>query len=210
MGSRCGQATPDGSSNAEFVDYLFWDHGRLFLAEIVTNELPDGPPEQLGRHVLNTLRVESAGDTAPTTTLGTTSPTATTALPTTTLPAETSPGSDDEAAIRNAFEQWIYVSPRDAIEPYVEDAASILDAWRQGIAQQPTGGSYEHYRIRVDSVNVVDETHADVVYSLLYDGQPQYDHVKAAAIKIDGTWKVTRDTVCSILSHGGITCPPRG
>jgi hypothetical protein len=64
------------------------------------------------------------------------------------------------------------------------------------------------YSGRVDSITLVDETHADVVYSILFDGIPQYAERRGRAIKIDGTWMVSRDTVCALLTLGGITCPP--
>ena len=30
-----------------------------------------------------------------------------------------------------------------------------------------------------------------------------------AAIKINGKWLVTRETVCNLLTYGGLRCPPR-
>jgi hypothetical protein len=38
---------------------------------------------------------------------------------------------------------------------------------------------------------------------------PQYAFQPGQAIKINGTWMVSRDTVCALLEHGGISCPPR-
>jgi hypothetical protein len=58
-------------------------------------------------------------------------------------------------------------------------------------------------------VVIADPTHADVVYTLLHDGQPLYANRPGKAVKVGGTWMVTRDTACGLLSMGGITCPPR-
>ncbi len=214
LGSACPGSDSSGptSTNA-FAEYGFVEHGRMFFVSIVTTELVDGTGMNLARRALNTLLVTPPATGTSATPSVTSSSSTNSTLPGPTITTPPSPPlsttARDETAIVNAFEQWIYVSPRDAIEPYVEDAASILDAWRQGIAQQPSPGPYDKYRIRVDSVDVVDDTHADVVYTLLFDGRPQFDHVPAKAIKIDGTWKVTRETVCAILRYGSITCPPR-
>jgi hypothetical protein len=41
--------------------------------------------------------------------------------------------------------------------------------------------------MRVDSVALTDATHADVRYTLLFDGQPRYVQA-GGAVKIDGRW----------------------
>lgn len=155
---------------------------------------------------------------APDATTATTAPPSdpTAPLPTTSTAPETSSpapltaspdadGSDTEA-IRAAFLGWIDAQPKDAIDAFVEDYASIRDAHRQGMAQH-SPESLTRYSGRVDSITVVDDTHADVVYSILFDGIPQYGHRAGEAVKIDGTWMVTRATVCDLLALGGITCP---
>jgi hypothetical protein len=197
----------------ELVSYKFLDHGRLLQATIVTTELPDRTNEQLARRILNTLRVEPLGDgdaSSTTTASGPSSGPSSGPVPTiTTLPApEYVPTTADETAIRDLFLAWIASYPAYDVSPWVEDGASIQDAWNQGLAQNPPN-IQAHWKIRVDNVSIVDDTHADVQYSLLWDGFPRYDHMPGAAIKVDGTWKVTRNTVCNILKYGGITCPPR-
>ncbi len=153
---------------------------------------------------------------APDPTATTSPPTSTStpsASPTTTSPpvsSTTSPVADasDTDVIRAAFLGWIDAQPKDAIDPYVEDYASIQDSIRQGMAQH-SPEDLAKYSGRVDSITLVDPTHAAVVYSILFDGTPQYAERQGQAIKIDGVWKVSRDTVCALLSLGGITCPPR-
>ncbi len=91
---------------------------------------------------------------------------------------------------------------------YVEDFASIADSWRAGMAQN-TEEAMSGYSMRVDSVTVTDASHADVRYSLVFAGRPAYDHLAGGAVKIDGRWYITRETVCSLLTNGGIKCPAR-
>lgn len=97
---------------------------------------------------------------------------------------------------------------RGDIAAYVEDADSILGAVRDGLAQH-TPEDLAKYSGRVDSIELVDSRHANVRYTILWDGTPQYAFQPGQAIKLDGTWMVTRDTVCALLKYGGITCPPR-
>jgi hypothetical protein len=113
-----------------------------------------------------------------------------------------------ENAIRTAFLGWMNAQPHDQIGEYVEDHASILESLRQGMAQHSSGGLAK-YSGRVESVQILDATHAAVRYTILLDDNPQFANQPGAAIKIDGVWKVSRDTVCNLLTFGGITCPPR-
>jgi hypothetical protein len=113
-----------------------------------------------------------------------------------------------EKAIRTAFLGWMNAQPHDDISEYVEDHASILESLRQGMAQHSAAGLAK-YSGRVDSVQIVDATHAAVRYTILFDGKPNFANEPGEAIKIDRVWKVSRDTVCNLLTNGGITCPPR-
>lgn len=113
--------------------------------------------------------------------------------------------ASDETAIRDAFLGWIDAKPHDAAGQYVENFASIVGAVRRGIAQH-SAAELARYSGRVDSVAIVDATHASVGYSVLFDGSPQYAGQPGEARKIGGVWMVSRDTVCHLLSYGSITC----
>ena len=65
------------------------------------------------------------------------------------------------------------------------------------------------YPGRVESVHVTDPDHAVVVYTLLFDGVPEFGRRSGNAVKIDGVWKVRRETECALLAPGGLTRPPR-
>jgi hypothetical protein len=67
----------------------------------------------------------------------------------------------------------------------------------------------QRHASRADRVTITDDTHADVEWSLLLDGTSRFGTLPGGAIKIDGRWYITRDTVCNLLTYGGIICPPR-
>ncbi len=125
-----------------------------------------------------------------------------------TAPTRSRGGLDAKNAIHTAFLNWINAHPHDDVGDYVEDAPSIINSLRQGMAQH-TASDLAKYSGRIESVEMTDTTHAAVRYSILFDGYPQYANQPGEAIKIDGVWKVSRETVCHLLTFGGITCPPR-
>jgi hypothetical protein len=124
----------------------------------------------------------------------------------TTTRTPTRQGATAEAAIRTAFLGWIDARPHDAVQAYVQDYASIADALRKGMAQH-TSAALDQYSGRVDSVALVDADHAKVRYTILFNGQPQYERRPGEALKIDGRWVVSRNTVCELLAEGQIACP---
>lgn len=134
--------------------------------------------------------------------------TTTTSAPTPTSTTTAPVNVPDTDAIRAVFLAWINAQPKDALGASVEDFAAIADALRQGMAQH-SPEDLAKYSGRVDSIQVLSATRAAVVYSVLYNGSPQYAEQPGEAVKIGGVWKVTRNTVCALLAHGGITCPPR-
>jgi hypothetical protein len=219
---------------AQLEGFRFTDAGRLFLADIITVGPPDPERVLTAKEVLNTLVVQPRSpDAAPddgaatTTTPPTTStPSTTSTLPTpatTTAPTSTSlplpatvappsgpsaPIGSDEQAIVDAFLGWLNANPREAIGDYVEDYESIRTTHDAGIAQWPPG-SLGDVTGQVDDVTMVDESHATVVYSILRGAVEWYPRRTGHAVKIDGRWMVSRDTVCELLAVGGLTCPPR-
>jgi hypothetical protein len=194
-------------SHLYVMRYAFTDGGRFLLARIVTTEMPDSRDADVAHQVLDTMRVEQLDQTtSKTITLAPPTPTVTPV--TTTIPEPTGPMSEDEVAIRNAFGSLVGQNPRDALEPYVEDFASIADSWREGMAQNSEEFMRRHAS-RADRVTITDDTHADVEWSLLLDGTSRFGTLPGGAIKIDGKWYITRDTVCNLLTYGGIICPPR-
>lgn len=199
-------ATGGTCKNAEFARYLFRQGDRFYLARIVTTE-PDQPDAtKQAVRVLDTLILHGQGpDPSATTTTVTIPESASTTAPVATLPPS---DNSDDVGIRAAFTGWLGSGDRTDISAFVEDAASIADAQAEGLAQH-SPADLASYAGQVDAIVMIDETHADVTYTVLHAGTPQFPRVAGHAVKIDGTWYVTRDTACNLFSYGGITCPPR-
>ena len=211
--SEGNDCNPAASPNG-YVRFEFSDADRVFIARIATIGSADAANDiKLAEQVLNTLHVDPpAGDATTTTSVpdaSTTAPAGTDNGPvTTTLPPSAVGESADQLAIRNAFLGWLGTPQRDQVDEFVEDLASIRDAVRQGMAQH-TPQDLAGFGGRVESVVIADPTHADVVYTVLHDGAPLYANRPGKAVKVGGTWKVTRDTECALLAVGGVTCPAR-
>jgi hypothetical protein len=179
--------------------------------EILSLSEPFGLSDRLnlGIQVLNTLRVEPL---TPATTAApvVTAPTTTPPLPTiTTVPAGPGfvPVTDDERAIQELFVAWLRTRTDAETRALVEDADSLLESIHEGQAQH-TPEQLAQYSGTVSGIRMLDADHAEVQYTLLLAGQPQFGLRTGVAVRIDGRWLVSRATVCSMLSLGGITCPP--
>jgi hypothetical protein len=204
----------------EYDRMVFEDAGRIFLVRIVTVRSADVEAAiALARQVLNTLHVDPLTASATTTTAGSSEPLASTTVPGVppgVVPTEVgsngggffNPTSADQQQIELAFLGWLRGKTLDEAALHIEDFASIRDAEAQGIAQH-TPQDLAGFDGRVESVVITDPTHADVVYTVLHDGQPLYPNRPGKAVKVGGKWMVTRDTACALLSMGGITCPSR-
>ena len=61
--------------------------------------------------------------------------------------------------------------------------------------------------MRIDSIDVVDKNHVDVVYSIMLDGAAVLDHLPGKAVQDGGVWLVTRRTYCQVATLGTSTVP---
>jgi hypothetical protein len=199
-------AIADGSCpSTELRQWLFIDSGRYFLGWLLT---PANHPDNvsLGEQVLNTLRVEPADSTTTTTvpTVSTTAPSPTAAT-TTTSPPDIGAG-EDEAAIQQAYERWMDDQTDAGLDASTEDPDAVRRPSHEGWAQH-SPDDLAQYEGRVESITLIDADHARVVYTILHGGQLAFANRTGTAVRLDGAWKVSTDTVCSMLSLGGITCP---
>ncbi len=159
--------------------------------------------------VMNTLRVEPAETTTSTTVPTTTSPL--TNLPSITqLPVTTTPPfvatTDDEREIVAVFQAWADDQTDAELDATVENPDAVRAPSHQGWEQQ-SPESLAAYDGRVESIRIVDADHAQVVYTILHSGVPVYPNRQGSAVRMDGKWKVSTETVCGMLHLGGITCP---
>jgi hypothetical protein len=223
-----------GCQAGAFENLAFRDHGRVFFARVTTSvpattgsEAPSTTPVppvpdaaqraqlELGIRVLDTLQVEPApgwtqeDPSATSTTVATTTPKTPidgTPTPTTTA-APFVPTTADEQAIQDVFLRWMDNYTDDDFRALVEDADAILPAIHEGLAQH-SPEDLDKYSGTVSSVRMLDADHAEVQYTSLFAGSPMFGLRNGVAVRIDGRWLVSRATMCSMLSLGGITCPP--
>jgi hypothetical protein len=176
------------------VDFSFQDNGRMF--EALVSFGPTSAPERQAEAyaVLNSLVVEAFEPPPPP------------PVPLSTVPPSTAPPSAETEAITAAFLGWIDTRPIDASGVYIEDFASIREAI---IGAAAANGRPDEYTGRVEAITRVGENDADVIYSFIIDGQPVVANLTGHAVKIDGVWLVSRDTVCEALLMGPVHCPPR-
>ena len=157
-----------------------------------------------------TSSVEASPST--TTTVATTAPPTTTTstsmaeTSTTAPPAAITPGEDpDVDAIVFAY-QIVFSSETgyDEKMPYLVDPtgleATVAD-------YQETGESMGGVALTPTAVTI-DGDVADVSYDLLFGGTPTYPDLTGDAVRIDGTWKITREMCCAMMASARVGCPP--
>jgi hypothetical protein len=61
--------------------------------------------------------------------------------------------------------------------------------------------------VRLDEVRLLGADRADVVYTLLLDGNAVLDHLPGAAVRAGARWLVTRRTYCEVATQGQTAIP---
>jgi endonuclease/exonuclease/phosphatase family metal-dependent hydrolase len=88
-----------------------------------------------------------------------------------------------------------------ALEDAVDLKPFFLDSY------ESTKAIAARIRVRMDRITVTDADHATVVYTLLLDGAAVLDHLPGAAVRIGGTWFVSRRTYCDVSTQGAKEIP---
>jgi hypothetical protein len=203
--------------SAEMFD--FGDHGLQLSALVITGNQATPERQTEVYAVLDSIRV-GAGTTEP---LTTTATTVTSSVPdstaagtplTSSVPANLSgatpsttsyPAGSTEAEVVTAFLGWTDTMPLDAKAPYVQDFDQIRASMEQASAQRPAGLDSLHGV--VESVTVVDPTHAHVVYAFVNGDQTIVSGLPGDLVKIGGRWRVTKETVCAGFALASVRCP---
>lgn len=129
---------------------------------------------------------------------------------TTSAAATTTAAADLDAAgkqeITDAYVTFFNgTSPVDVRVGLVENGDTFRPAL-EGMAADPRASATT---VTVAAVEGVDETNANVTYTLLMGGTPVMPDQGGQAVNQDGTWKVAAATFCALLSvQGGGTLPP--
>lgn len=129
-----------------------------------------------------------------------------TKAPTTT----TSAGAVDPAvtaAITTAF-QTVFngdVTDIDAKLAAIEDGERLRPSFIENYNK--TKDIAARIRVRIDALQLVDASHADVTYTLLLENAAVLDHLPGVAVLKNGHWLVTRRTYCDVSTQGSTTIP---
>jgi hypothetical protein len=118
----------------------------------------------------------------------------------------TGPPPDDEESARIdigvAFQAMGKASDDGATLPNVEGGDNLgpcAAEIRRRYPQFTNGSSL----IRIERIKFLHQSEAVVWFA-----NPQLPMREGRAVLVDGTWKVSRATYCSIIAMGGVTCPP--
>ena len=160
-------------ANARYDQVAFSDAGRVFMVRVVT-VFPSAADEEarmaLAAQVLDTLRV----DPVVATTTTTIAPIGVVPPPTVAAPTPTEAPfagvTDDEKLISQAFIVWMDDQSDAGLDASVEDPGAVRGPSHEGWAQH-TSDDLAQYEGRVESVQMTDADHAQVVYTILHGGQ---------------------------------------
>jgi endonuclease/exonuclease/phosphatase family metal-dependent hydrolase len=126
---------------------------------------------------------------------------------TTTVPESVMEAST-AAAITTAFETVF--NGGGAVETRL-GALQDADALRESLIARYNDPAIQaiadQVKVRIDSMQPVDETTADVTYSILLGDQAVLDHLPGQAVREDGKWLVSRVSYCQVATLGVDTVP---
>ncbi|MFJ7905901.1 hypothetical protein [Kitasatospora sp. NPDC096204] len=140
--------------------------------------------------------------TSPAATGATATATVTESAPATEAATETAP-TDPAAAKEEVTSNW---------ERFFDPSTSVTDKARllqdgdmllpvlQGFAQDPQVGQVQ---AKVEDVAFTDASHATVTYSLSLQGNAVEPSETGQSVLDNGTWKVSRSTLCGLLTKAG-------
>ena len=123
--------------------------------------------------------------------------------PSTTKPG--APASDQDAAEITAIYEIVFSSDTTYEEkaPLIDDPSGLEETVDQ---YMETGESMGGVGLVATGITVSGDS-AEVTYDLLFGGNPTYPDLTGDAIRVDGTWLVTREMFCSIMTSARVGCP---
>jgi hypothetical protein len=89
------------------------------------------------------------------------------------------------------------------------EASAGLEELRQQVLVSFPLTPLDELRVRVEEVRFLNQRAAAVRYTIVLPGYsiPEFPNRIGHAVLGDGTWKVTRQTVCNDLTLGSVSCP---
>lgn len=104
-----------------------------------------------------------------------------------------------EAAYRGVFEP-----PPDDLREHLAGSDQIDDGLLGRVAEQAASYGVQELTVQFHDIGFLDDGTAVVVFDLL--GAP-LSAMYGEAVRVDGTWKVSAQTWCSLISLMGVSCP---
>jgi endonuclease/exonuclease/phosphatase family metal-dependent hydrolase len=89
----------------------------------------------------------------------------------------------------------------------LQDSEQLREAFIARFEDPAVKAVVDGIKVRIDSLTRVDDTHVDVVYSILLNDAAVLDHVPGAAVREDGRWLVSKAAFCQVASLGQSTVP---
>jgi hypothetical protein len=91
----------------------------------------------------------------------------------------------------------------------IDDSEGLEELRRQVLVQFPQT-PLDELTVRVEEVRFLNRRAAAVRYAIVLPGYsiPEFPNRTGRAVLVGDTWKVTRETLCTDLLLGGVTCPP--
>jgi hypothetical protein len=141
----------------------------------------------------------------PTTTFDAPSPTV--SLPTTTTAPETE-FDGEQAAVAQMMTIWSSSPSVDTTVALVEDGEALRDTIT-AVRETAQVQAARDKGIRIHSIELVGDDRAIVNYDILQGDNVTLANQTGVAVKIDGAWRLSRDSYCKITLYVQVTCPAR-
>ncbi len=116
------------------------------------------------------------------------------------------PDEDAVAAVAKAF-TMTFGSQYDDLDDFLEDAAELGALLAE--AGRRHGGGGGQYSVRVDAIRFPRPDTAEVRFQIVLNGGPAGFAFQGTALRRDGLWRVSRETVARVVSGAGVFVPPR-
>jgi hypothetical protein len=177
--------------------FIFQEHGREVYADVVVGDSASPARQAEAFAALDSLVIDPPRTPLPATT---------TTLPAPPPPPATFASGSPEADVATAFLGWTDTKPLDAKAPYIDGYDQIKATMAEADANAPPG--LEGLHGVIESVTIIDATHAHVVYGFYNNSAAIITNLPGDVVRVGGKWKVTRATVCASFALGGVHCPP--
>ena len=103
---------------------------------------------------------------------------------------------------------FAYKTPRATAAALLEDGANMGTALQKAVAEQ--AATHIKQGAEVTSVTFVSPTMAQVTYKLLNGNQVLLPAATGQAVYVDGTWRVSKATFCTLVTLGNNNQPVAG